>query len=55
MKKLGVENIISAYSHPGLVSPLILTLRCPVTNATGSLNPAIPVGTSKTQFSSEVT
>lgn len=55
MKKLGVENIISAYSRHGLISPPILTLRCPVTNATGSLNPAIPVGTSKIQLSYKIT
>ena len=47
MKKLGVKDIISACGHLGPMLYPILTLRNPVTNATGSLNPAIPVGTSK--------
>jgi hypothetical protein len=47
MAKLGVKNIISTYRINRLVCTLLNNLCLdPVTNAAGSLNPSIPVGTS---------
>ena len=52
MAKLGIKDLISESDFIFILSSTSTTLICLVTNASGSLNPNIPVGTSMLHLSS---